>query len=282
MNKTKIIKEIVGESLKEYGFSFLKTDGPCRIFVREAHGFKRYYDPETDVVKQYISIQEHRFCKSLIARFYTDADGNERQDELEVLKKYGTGGWLGYFDEDTYKRRLHILTTHIIEDGFDLLERKSIEKEITPTKAMAIKLFESHKELDERFIREYKMNPVPHSTSDIEDWFQKLKQMIISASEKPYEEVKGLLVEMAAFIGERNCELLGAKWFFEEELKTPRTQGEDHQGFGFLPLKEVVIHYRRFKEDKENAGTEYWFGNEMDELKKAFRENNKQDKQCGT
>lgn len=272
MNKTKIIKEIVGEPLKEYGFSFLKTDGPCRIFVREAHGFKRYYDPETDVVKQYISIQEHRFCKSLIARFYTDADGNERQDELEVLKKYGTGGWLGYFDEDTYKRRLHILATHIIEEGFDLLERKSIEKEITPTKAMAIKLFEGHKELDERFIREYKMNPVPHSTSDIEDWFQKLKQMIISASEKPYEEVKELLVEMAAFIGERNCELLGAKWFFEEELKTPYTQGENHQGFGFRPLGKVVAYYGWYKEGK--ADTEYWFYNELRELQGAFQQRN--------
>lgn len=25
-------------------------------------------------------------------------------------------------------------------------------------------------------------------------------------------------VEMAAFIGERNCEILGEKWFYEEEL----------------------------------------------------------------
>lgn len=56
----KIIKEIVGGRLKEHGFAFLKTDGVCWEFVREAHGFKRYYDPETDVVKQYVTIQEHR------------------------------------------------------------------------------------------------------------------------------------------------------------------------------------------------------------------------------
>lgn len=271
MKKTQIIKEIVGGRLKEYGFSFLKSDGVCWTFVREAHGFKRYYDPETDVVKQYVTIQEHRFSKSLIARFYTDADGNERQDELEVLKKYGTGGWLGYFDEDTYKERLHLLTTHIIEDGFDLLDRKSIEKEITPTKAMALKLFESHKELDERFIREHNMNPVPHSTSDIEEWFRTLKQMIISASEKPFEEVKELFVEMAAFIGERNCELLEEEWAYEEEQKTPYTHREDRQGFVFKPLVSVVAYYEWYKEGDTDT-TEYWFGNEVQELTKAFQQ----------
>lgn len=45
MNKTQIIKKTVGEKLKAYGFRYLKTDGTCRIFVREAHGYKRYYDP---------------------------------------------------------------------------------------------------------------------------------------------------------------------------------------------------------------------------------------------
>ena len=73
MNKTQIIKKVVGEKLKGYGFQYLKTDGPLRIFMREVHGYKRYYDPETDVVKQYISIQESGYGMGLTVRFETDA-----------------------------------------------------------------------------------------------------------------------------------------------------------------------------------------------------------------
>ena len=31
-------KNTVGEKLKDYGFCYLKTEGPCRIFMREAYG----------------------------------------------------------------------------------------------------------------------------------------------------------------------------------------------------------------------------------------------------
>lgn len=277
MNKTKIIKEIVGERLKEHGFSFLETDGICWTFVREAHGFKRYYDPETDIVKQRVTIQEHRFAKDLTVRFSTNATNKLAGKKLEALSELNPlkTPWFFYRDEEEYKKVLNQLVDIIIKYGLGFLQQMSIEEEITPTKAMAIRLYEGHKELDERFIRKHNIDPVPRSTSDIEEWFRTLKQMIISASEKPFEEVKELFVEMAAFIGERNCELLEEKWIFEEELKSPSTQGENHQAFCFLPLKEVVMHYRRFKEDKENAGTEFWFGNEIDELKKAFlRKNN--------
>ena len=273
MKKTKIIKEIVGERLKEHGFSFQEMDGVCWEFVREAHGFKRYYDPETDVVKQYVTIQEHRFAKDLTVRFHTDASNQLNGKELDALVELNPlkTEWYPYLDEEGYKKTLNQLTDIIIDHGLDFLQQKSVEEEITPTKAMATELFEDHRELDERFTRKYGMNPVPQSASDIEGWFRKLKQMIMEAAERPYEEVKELFVEMAAFIGERNCEILGAKWFFEEEFKTPRTQGDNYQGFGFLPLREVVACYRRYKEDREHARTELWFGNEINELKKAFQ-----------
>lgn len=72
---------------------------------------------------------------------------------------------------------------------------------------------------------------------------------------------------MAAFIGKRNCELLGAKWFFEEEMQTPFTQREDNQGMCFFPLNEVVGYYREYKRNKKNLS---WFENEITELKQAF------------
>ena len=273
MNKSKIIKKIVGEKLKDYGFLFLKADGLSQTFIKEAHGFRRYYNPETDVVKQYIIIWQHRFTNAVTIHFKTDVSNKLVGKKLEVLRELNPDGsdWFKYSDDEEYEKVLTQLAEIIIKYGLDFLYQMSIEEEITPTKAMADELYKNHRELDERFISKYKVNPVPQSLSDVEEWFRKLGQMIIAATEKPYEEVKELLVEMAAFIGERNCEILGEKWFFEEELKTPRTQGENHQGFCFLPLREVVIHYRDYKEDKKTARTELWFWNEIDELKKAFQ-----------
>lgn len=276
MNKTQIIKNTVGEKLKDYGFRYLKTDGPCRIFVREAHGYKRYYDPETDVVTQYVNIQESDYGMGVTARFETDAVNGVSGLDAEFLKERnpnklsGNKGssWFFYSGEEDYKKVLLYLADLIIEYGLDHLDRMSIEKEFIPTKAMADKLFENHAELDRQFLEKYKFNTVARNMADIEEWYSKLKEMIISASEKPYEEVKELLLEMAAFIGERHCELIGAKWFFLEYMHIPFTRKENHRGRPFLGLEDVVGHYRACKMSEEVSD---WFMDEILGYEEAYQ-----------
>lgn len=276
MKKTQIIKETVGEKLKDYGFRYLKTDGPSRIFVREAHGYKRYYDPETDIVKQYVDIQESGYGMGLTVRFKTDAINGVSGLDAEFLKEHNpvkltanTGlSWFFYSGEEDYKRVLLYLADLIIEYGLDHLDRMSIEEEFIPTKAMAEELFENHAELDRRFLEKYGFDTVAHGMADIEEWFSKLKEMIIAASEKPYEEVKELLLEMAAFIGERHCELIGAKWFFEEYMHTPFTQKENHRGRIFLGLEDVVRCYEACKKKKEDVD---WFMDELLGYEEAYK-----------
>ena len=279
MKKTQIIKNTVGEKLKDYGFRYLKTEGPCRIFMREAHGYKRYYDPETDVVKQYISIQESSYGMGLTVRFKTDAVNGVSGLDAKFLKEKNPNklsankgsSWFFYSGEEDYKRVLLYLADLIIEYGLEHLDRMSIEEEVIPTKAMADELFENHAELDRQFLEKYKFNTVAHSMADIEDWFQKLKEMIISVSEKPYEEVKELLLEMAAFIGERHCELIGAKWFFEEYMHTPFTQEENCGGRVLVELEDVVRCYGLCKKKEEVPN---WFMNELLEYEESYQKKN--------
>lgn len=163
MNKTQIIKKTVGEKLKDYGFRYLKTDGSCRIFVREAHGYKRYYDPGIDVVKQYINIQESGYGMGLTVRFETDAVNGISGDDVQFLKEHNPNrlsatkrsSWYFYPDEDDYKKVLLYLTDLIIEYGLDHLDRMSIEEEFIPTKAMAEELFKNHAGLDRQFLKKY-------------------------------------------------------------------------------------------------------------------------------
>ena len=267
MKKTQIIKEIIGEKISPFGFKYYKTSEPCWIFMRESTGIKRYYDPEIDIVEQYIIVQEHRFGKMLTVRFRTNVANELVGTELEVLKKLNPNKpttWFEYSNEEEYKNVLNYLGEVIIKYGFDFLKQMSIEEEIIPTKVMAEKLYKSYKELDNCFIDKYKLNPKPQEASEIDEWFKELKQQIIFATEKPYEDVKELFVQMAAFIGERNCEILGAKWFFKEQMQTPFTQKENNKGMCFFPLNEVVGYYREYKKNKKNI---LWFENEIAELK---------------
>lgn len=125
MKKTQVIKQIIDEKLKDYGFAYQKTEGFCRIFIREAQGIKRYYDPENEVVRQYVSIQESSFSRPLTVRLHTDAFGYGIDEELEELKKYGTGGWISYLDEESYKEKLRLLANLTVEYGLDLLDKIS-------------------------------------------------------------------------------------------------------------------------------------------------------------
>lgn len=128
--------------------------------MREAKGIKRYYDPETDVVKQYVIIQENRFGKMLTVRFRTNVANELVGTELEALKKLNpnkTITWFEYSGEDEYKNVLLQLSEAIIKYGLEFLKQMSMEEELIPTKQMADRLYESHSELDDRFLSKYKI-----------------------------------------------------------------------------------------------------------------------------
>ena len=76
---------------------------------------------------------------------------------------------------------------------------------------------------------------------------------------------------MAAFIGERHCELIGAKWFFKEYMYTPFTQKENHLGRLFWGLEDVVRYYRAYK---MKEGVPVWFKGELLGYEEAYEKKN--------
>ena len=210
MKKVKIIKDIIGKRIEPYGFQFLKAENLCWTFVREVKGIKRYHDPDNDIVKQYINIEESRFDKIIIVRLAADAYGGDIG--VEEKRKYGLEKWVGYTDEESYKNVLSQFADLIEKHAFDLLDQMSREDEIIPTKAMEEELCQNHKELDRQFMEEFHMKAVPEQMGDIENWRETIVNILRQSSSKSYEEVKELLIRMAAFIGERSCELCSLEW----------------------------------------------------------------------
>lgn len=250
MKKTQIIREIIGRQLKPFGFQYQKTEGSCRIFMREVKGVPRFYEPERDAVQQYINIQENRFSKEVTARFSTDAYGHEAEYELEQIRKYGTGTWLGYTDEDTYRKRLQTLAELIIEYGIDLLDKISVEDEVIPSKAMADSLYQHHEELFLAFVHKYSVKAVRQET-DIDDWHQLIQKLIMDNAGLPYSEVKDLIVSIAAFIGDSICKLCFAEWIFPEHFKVPAVYSTEFS-FKISPL-DAVLDLWKYQCDEERC-----------------------------
>ncbi|RKJ44860.1 hypothetical protein D7X98_10655 [bacterium 1XD8-76] len=118
-----------------------------------------------------------------------------------------------------YKEKLSILTELIIEHGLNLLEKMSSEEEIIPTRAMAEKLFNQHKELRNAFVNEFHINAVYNQPKEIDESFQPIKKLMMDTVELSYENVQELLVKIAAFIGEISCEMCSYEWKFPEHFK---------------------------------------------------------------
>lgn len=255
MKKTQIIKEIVGRKLEPFGFRYYKTEGPLRIFIREVHGRQRFYDPENDVVKQYISIQESNFAKELTVWLYTDAYGHEGGRQLEQLKEFEEQEslvWVEYTDENSYRKILNDLVEIIIKYGFEVLEEMSKEDPIIPTKDMTAKLYKQHEKLDKLFTEEYHVKVTPKKEDDIDEWYKLIYKIIMESVECSYEEVKERLIKIAAFIGERSCELLAGEWDFPSHFKEPSVYSTYPIPQCFRPLSFVVMLW------KNKCGEEYW------------------------
>lgn len=271
MKKTKIIREIIGTRIEPYGFTYLKTDGPSRIFVREVTGIKRYYDPDNQVVKQYINIQESQFYKGLVVRLSTDAVGGGGETDLEQIKMYSKTGWLEYVDEVSYKENLNLLADLIIEYGFTYLDEHSIEKETIQTKAMQEKLAQHLDQLDQEFINEYHIKTVPEQIEDIDEWIRLIKQLIADNAERPYEEVKDLLIKIAAFIAKRDCELLQKHCKVTEQGILVVISGPiliNYMDYTYQPLQLAVFMWRLRYEDPDM--TQNFISTIINDMKQAL------------
>ncbi len=270
MKKTQIIKEIVGKKIEPYGFKYFKTDGPCRIFMREEHGIPRYYDPDDQTVRQYINIQESQYDTILTVRFETDAivDLSDRPGFDEILKELNPdkgSPWYVYEGEKGYRETLTVLADIIIKYGLDYLKSISVEDPVIPTKKMAEDLNTRYQELDRSLIAEYQINAVAKSEEDIDKWFQVIHKLLMETGEKPYEDVKELLLQIAAFIGERSCELLSQEWM---HFEIPVIAG-GYPYPSFSPLARIVAIWKSKCED-------YWnvMESNMKNLKLGFLQKN--------
>ena len=119
MNRTKIIKEIIGSVLEEKGIKYL----------RKEHGIVWNFERKVGEVVQNVIIQQHnQFDKEYKISFWTSARGNGVKEIGNILEEYKDKEyWLAETDEEFIKV-LNFFASFIKDYGFDLLEDMLTEK----------------------------------------------------------------------------------------------------------------------------------------------------------
>ena len=183
---------------------------------------------------------------------------------LDPLEKYG-GGWTEYTDENGYKEVLMLFAELIIKYAFDMLDEMSVEEEAIPTKKMNERLLHHTRQLDQDFTDKYHIKTVPEKIEDIDEWERLIRQLLTESISRPYEGEKELLMEIAAFIGNRCCELCDSEWYSFEYSVFPGIRGGNPYR-AFLPL-DSVVNIWRLKCDKESWG---FLDRRIKEFKQGF------------
>ena len=205
--KKKFILDIVGESIKKYGFKY-ETDPGFR--ASDLWTFTR----KVGSITQWIQVQHHRSNPELWLQFKTDSYGEGAIPHLAIdlipEERRPLNGWI-YRTEDDFKKILEGFVSIIVEYGFSKLEELSIEEEVIPQAHMGRKLLASYSELSQRFINENNIY-AEWSPSNIQKWLSLFNCKIKETKDDPYTEVQDMLVQIAAFLGEQIRKEFGGDW----------------------------------------------------------------------
>ncbi|WP_066716818.1 hypothetical protein [Clostridium sp. Marseille-P299] len=236
MKKIALIKRTIGNRLKKYGFKYYRSEPNTWIFSRKCHD-----------VEQFVSVFESNFSKSIRLEIFTSVDVFRIMEIRDFYpkweKKYGTIYFWDYADEDSFIHILNDFAQIIIDYGLDALDELSIptrESRIDLTLEMQTKLFVNHDSLCNRFIEKYKV-----SIDNTKDGIHQILQLMKEKQDEEYEEMQGLLLEMAAYYGNSLINEFNGEWKWDEKLNICIIiLNSNNRTNTCLPLHDIVYSWR--------------------------------------
>lgn len=254
INKAKLIKQYIGEVIKEYGFEYAGSQaGIIWLFERQKNG-----------VKQEVYLQEMRFVHMVTMRFQSYTYGWERPIQPgDYVEKYRNQEFWEYHTEEEYIEILEEFANILKMHGLEMLEKMLVSVDsIYPTEEMERKLFESYSSLIKGAHIRY-----PFERTG-EEAVRKVSELIYQNKDTEYEEVKDFLIEMAAVYMEICMNDMGGKVVLEQvsgqKICILRQTGRSGKRF-FGPLLNVVGRWRDFH---RNLDAEDWLINKYQDLQR--------------
>ena len=227
MNITKNIEKIIGYMLKEQGF-VLKKD--IRVWQ---------YTRKKGEINQNIIFLGHRYFKGHIkAIFYADAYGQGMYEFRNFVPDSNPSEeFWEYKNEAELRLILEQFKEWIIKYGFSFLEEISKPAtEVRPKPETNLYLYQNHKEIYERYQKEWDL-------SDGEKTVQLIQTKIEELYDEDFKKVEKTLIEYAAVYGYAMCIDGIGTWMWDEEKKTCIVSNVGGMKTKIEPLEDIILSY---------------------------------------
>lgn len=255
--RDRTVKRVLGSALEPLGFRLGDTSRDTWRYERVKGGYRRFADPSSDEVRQFIDVGEtafvvpERFVPALDVRFSTDARVNYTSEDMyrATLKRNRLFpeaiGAIAYEGREGLEEALGLVVRIVEEYGLERLEELSAESEEVVTRAMWEEFSLRHGELADRFEERYLagLPARPSTPQEVLETMRGVEAALSEAEAVPYERAKPLLVSIASFLLRAACEVAGAQAVFRDDGMFACLRHERRSQLAercFRPLSETV------------------------------------------
>ncbi len=241
LNKTKVIKSIVGPVLEELGFKYIRKEfGIVWIFGREVGD-----------VKQEVSIQQHtQFDQEYKLMFWTSAEGNGTRSIGDVLPKYENKEYWQAETEEQFREVIEFFASFIKEKGPEIVEDMLTEKPDsfeTPERKQYFK--EHRKELAEKYDAIYHVLSLPSAEKQL----KRIDEILWENREaedtpEKQEEMFVLFLGMAAILTEILCRKKGGEINYDTRLVEMTVPGDILTIYPIYDVIQAWYQYRLYND----------------------------------
>ena len=206
INTGKLVRKYIGEGVAPFGFVYTGSDKGGWMFEKKLK----------NGVKQQILLSKYRFAENNITfDLMTSVRGSGLVQAAGVEGVEFTGylpGYWSYEDEASLIETLQTMKEVLIHKCLRILHEMSKPDEMEITNEMFRELYFHHAELAESFQKRTGLDAEQMDETRINQWFDVIAARAEELQKGSYEEAKGELVEMAAFLGVQMEHHMGGIW----------------------------------------------------------------------
>ena len=241
MNKSKVIKDIMGDLFIKRGFSY-KTETNMWVFERE------HQNKAGETINQQVYVQKSTFEKALHFRMYTNAYGRGLVEAHDIAQN---NEYIHPYENDQEFIDVINYFAQLMESkGFDFLEQHSEPTVMDrPTESQQEQLYQNHKSLSGDFVNRHQIDLDCDQGQLVETVFS----IVDLHKNDPYKNIVDRLIELSAFYGEWLVKHRAARWLCDEKMGGALVESVNEWGCPTYtpPLSRIFLCWERVREFNE-------------------------------
>lgn len=240
MNRTKMIKDILGEAASKLGFAYRGSD---RIGYRTVYAFRRTSDnmDETTLDIDIVVMKSLKGGWDISLGFYGTGDIIATRLIEGDFKEGHDKDFLRYENEEELRQILLHFKKIIEEKAEENLKKIArAPEENRADRERQWKLYQEHEELNQIYRERYGMGEAEPTVNII----RKIGDLILEKKDEEMGEVGDLLVGLAAVYGSQFIEKCGGEWVWDANNKSCYIKRAD-DGPHFTLLNTLIWYWQR-------------------------------------